>query len=121
MAGLNGYGRKIIGDNMKYRHIVQYIRAAQEMKANNLDLYLPNFNFDSSDFDFRFTHRRIYGVRNFPARLRLPRGMPPLSYTLQTKDTPAHTLYRIITIEIIILSALSISIYQNIYYHPISI
>ena len=26
---LNGYGRKIIGDNMKYRRIVQYIRAAQ--------------------------------------------------------------------------------------------
>ena len=46
------------------------------MKANNLDWYLPNFNFGCSDFDFRFTHSRIYEVRNFPARPRLPRGMP---------------------------------------------
>ena len=46
------------------------------MKANNLDWYLPNFNFDRSDFDFRFTHSRIYEVRNFPARPRLPHGMP---------------------------------------------
>ena len=46
------------------------------MKANNLDWYLPIFNFGCSDFDFRFTHSRIYEVRNFPARPRLPRGMP---------------------------------------------
>lgn len=37
---------------------------------------MPNFNFGCSDFDFRFTHSRIYEVRNFPARPRLPRGMP---------------------------------------------
>ena len=37
---------------------------------------MPNFNFGCSDFDFRFTHSRIYEVRNFPARPRLPCGMP---------------------------------------------
>ena len=37
---------------------------------------MPNFNFGCSDFDFRFTHSRIYEVRNFPARPRLPHGMP---------------------------------------------